>query len=260
MSRDSSIQRATAGDRPDGDPLAGIGADEIVPTRLGDAVLARLAGAIANGRLRPGDPVPSEGRIAAAFGVSKQIAREAIRELSALGVIHVQQGKTSRIRAVDGAPLGRLYRLAVGDGVDGLRQVVELRRLLEPGIAALAAERRSAADVAELRALLARMRDAIGDPPRWIPADAAFHHALGRICGNRLIEIQLQALAPVIGRMLEQFNRQPRPERDWLATWRRHERVFKAVEQGDPAKASAAMAGHFEHAPVALEELRRLMG
>ena len=60
-------------------------ADGLVPTRLGDTVLARLAGAIADGRLKPGDPMPSEGSIAASFGVSKQIAREAIRELAAMG-------------------------------------------------------------------------------------------------------------------------------------------------------------------------------
>ena len=59
--------------------------DGLVPTRLGDTVLARLAGAIADGRLKPGDPMPSEASIASSFGVSKQIAREAIRELAAMG-------------------------------------------------------------------------------------------------------------------------------------------------------------------------------
>ncbi len=242
------------------DPLASIVGEGVVPTRLGETVLARLAKAIAEGRLRPGDPVPSESRLASAFGVSKQIAREAIRELSALGVVHVQQGKTSRVRAVDGAPLGRLYRLVVGDGIDGLRQIVELRRVIEPGIAALAAERRTDADVAELRAVLARMHAAIGDAPAWIEADAAFHRTLGRICGNRLIALQLEALAPVIRRMLEQFNkRHARSVDDWQATWRRHEKVVTAIERRDAERAAAAMTAHFEHAPVALSALKRLM-
>jgi GntR family transcriptional repressor for pyruvate dehydrogenase complex len=255
---DALIAGRDSSDRSD--PLDGIASEGIVPTRLADAVLARLAQAIASGRLKPGDPVPSESRIASAFGVSKQIAREAIRELAALGVIHVQQGKTSRIRAVDGTPLGRFYRLAVGDGIDGLRQVVELRRVIEPGIAALAAERRTSDDIAELRDILTRMHAAIGDASAWIEADAAFHHALGRICGNRLISLQLEALSPVIRRMLEQFNRRhARSVDDWQATWRRHEKVVTAIESGHPDKAFAAMAAHFEQAPAALLALERLM-
>ena len=232
----------------------------LVPTRLGDTVLARLAGAIADGRLKPGDPMPSEASIAASFGVSKQIAREAIRELAAMGAVHVQQGKTSRVRAMDGAPLGRFFRLAVGDGVDGLTQAVELRRILEPGIAALAAERRTSDDIATLRAILARMQQAAGDPARWIEADLDFHRAIARISGNRLIELQLEALEPVIRGMMERFNRRTRRTLDdWRQTWQRHERVVRAIERGDapggPRRAAAAMAAHFEDAPLAIRQV-----
>ncbi|MGE0801783.1 MAG: FadR/GntR family transcriptional regulator [Lautropia sp.] len=234
--------------------------DGLVPTRLADTVLARLAGAIAAGRLKPGDPMPSEGRIAAGFGVSKQIAREAIRELAALGVIHVQQGKTSRVQAVSGAPLGRLFRFAVGDGIEGLTQAVELRRILEPGIAALAAERRSAADVETLKQILARMEAALGVPARWIEADLDFHRAIARISGNRLIELQLEALEPVIRRMMERFNhRHRRTLADWRQTFARHERVARAIERGGAnggaRRAAEAMTAHFADAPLALSEL-----
>lgn len=238
-----------------------LGAGDLVPTRLGDTVLARLAAAIADGRLKPGDAMPSEASIAASFGVSKQIAREAIRELAAMGVVHVQQGKVSRVRTIDGAPLGRFFRLAVGDGVEGLAQAVELRRILEPGIAALAAQRRTDADIAGLRAILERMRAAAGDPAQWIEADLDFHRAIARISGNRLIALQLEALEPVIRGMMERFSRRNRrtPE-DWHRTWLRHERVARAIEKGTgvggPRRAAAAMTAHFEGAPHALVEVR----
>jgi GntR family transcriptional repressor for pyruvate dehydrogenase complex len=236
-------------------------AGELVPTRLAETVRARLAAAIADGRLKPGDAMPSEGNIAASFGVSKQIAREAIRELAAMGMVHVQQGKVSRVRAIDGAPLGRFFRLAVGDGVEGLAQAVELRRILEPGIAALAAQRRSDADIAALRAILERMRAATGDPARWIEADLDFHRTIARISGNRLIALQLEALEPVIRGMMERFSRRNRrTSDDWHRTWLRHERVARAIEKGigvgGARRAAAAMDAHFEGAPNALIEVR----
>lgn len=230
--------------------------DELLPTRLGDRVLARLSGAIADGRLKPGDPIPSESSIAAAFGVSKQIAREVIRELAAMGVIHVQQGKTSRVRVIDGAPLGRFFRLAVGDGVEGLVQAVELRRILEPGIAQLAAARRTAADVAALREDLERMHASLGHAGQWIEADLDFHRRIARMSGNRLIELQLQALEPVIRGMMERFNeRNRRTLDDWRRTLARHDKVFRAIEKGSARQAAAAMTAHFEDASVAIDEV-----
>ena len=69
------------------------GAADVVPMRLGEAVIERITQAIHDGRLKPGDALPSEAQIAASFGVSKPIAREAIRQLAAMGVVHIQQGK-----------------------------------------------------------------------------------------------------------------------------------------------------------------------
>src|SRR5918994_6991880 len=146
----------------------------IAPSRLGDAVIERMTQAIVEGRLRPGAPLPSEGQIAATFGISKPIAREALRELAAMGVVSVQQGKVSRVRAVDSGPLARFFRFAVGRTEQGLHDAVELRRMLEPRIAHLAAERRTSEQVVALQEILARMETAVGDVPRWIEADLAF--------------------------------------------------------------------------------------
>ena len=115
---------------------------DVVPMRLGDAVIQRITQAIHDGRLKPGDSLPSEARIAASFGVSKPIAREAIRQLAAMGVVHIQQGKPTRVQALDAAPLDRFYRFAVRGRANGLTEAVELRRILEPPIAAHSAERR----------------------------------------------------------------------------------------------------------------------
>lgn len=235
------------------DPFAG---GDVVPMRLGDAVIQRITQAIHEGRLKPGDSLPSEARIAASFGVSKPIAREAIRQLAAMGVVHIQQGKPTRVQALDAAPLDRFYRFAVRGRANGLTEAVELRRILEPPIAAHSAGRRSAEDIEKLELILARMEDALGNVARWIEADLDFHEAVAASSGNRLLDFQIRGLRPVIREVMEIFNsREARGPKDWQRTFERHVRVVEAIRAGDSVAASAAMDKHFEAAEAAIAEL-----
>jgi GntR family transcriptional repressor for pyruvate dehydrogenase complex len=232
-------------------------ADEgLAPSRLGDAVIERLTQAIVDGRLKPGDPLPSESQIAATFGISKPIAREALRELAAMGVIQVQQGKVSRVRAIDSGPLARFFRFAVGRTEQGLHNAVELRRMLEPPIARLAAERHTEADLAALRAILAAMEDALGDIPRWIAADLAFHAQIAAMSHNALVVLQMKGLEPVVREMMGRFNdRAARTRADWRETYRRHVRIADAIATGGPEAAERAMRDHFAAADAAIAEI-----
>lgn len=225
-------------------------------TRLGDALIASITAAIQDGRLKPGDALPAEARIAAAFGVSKPVAREALRQLAAMGVVHVQQGKVTRVTALNAQPLDRFFRFAIGGTRQGLVQAVELRRILEPPIAAYSAQRRSAADVAALEDILARMEAALGDGAGWIEADLAFHARIASSSGNRLLELQMEGLAPVIREVMEIFDyRSSRSLADWRKTFGRHARVVEAIRAGDASAAQLAMTKHFEAAEAAIAEL-----
>jgi GntR family transcriptional repressor for pyruvate dehydrogenase complex len=240
------------------DLLAGLGAlPSAAPTRLRDGVLETLTEAILDGRLKAGDPLPAEGRLAASFGISKQVAREAIRELAAMGVVHIQQGKPTRVREIHPEPLGRFFRFAVRENRDGMREAVELRRVFEPPVAALAAQRRTDADIARLRHLIERMRAALEDMPAWIEADLDFHETLVAMAGNRLLRLQSVALRPIFREILEAFNAvgRGRTRSDCEATLHRHERIADAVIAGDAVAARDAMELHFEAADQAIAEL-----
>jgi GntR family transcriptional regulator, transcriptional repressor for pyruvate dehydrogenase complex len=236
---------------------AEIFADEgIAPSRLGDVVIERLTQAIVDGRLKPGDRLPSESQIAATFGISKPIAREALRELAAMGVIQVQQGKVGRIRAIDSGPLARFFRFAVGRTEQGLHDAVELRRMLEPQIARLAAQRRTDSDIATLHEILAAMEAALGDIPRWIVADLAFHAHIAAMAHNALVALQMQGLEPVVREMMVRFNdRAARQHADWRETYKRHVRVAEAIEAGNADAAERAMRDHFLAADAAIAEI-----
>jgi len=239
------------------DPFDGlVVAADIVPTRLGQVVVEKLTQAILDERLKPGDALPSEGRIAMAFGISKQIVREAIRDLATLGVVQIQQGKVARVRSLDAEPLGRLFRFAVRGSKQGLAEAVEMRQLLEPPIARLAALRRKPEDIAKLRAVLARMQAALQDIPAWIEADLDFHETLADLSGNRLLRLQLRGLRPILREVMELFNaRRRRVDPEWRATYRRHVAVAEAVEAGDAGAAFQAMLHHFDAAQDAIREI-----
>jgi GntR family transcriptional repressor for pyruvate dehydrogenase complex len=230
--------------------------EDIAPSRLGDVVIERLTQAIVDGRLKPGDRLPSESQIAATFGISKPIAREALRELAAMGVIQVQQGKVGRIRAIDSGPLARFFRFAVGRTEQGLHDAVELRRMLEPQIARLAAQRRTDADIATLHEILAAMEAALGDIPRWIVADLAFHAHIAAMAHNALVALQMKGLEPVVREMMVRFNdRAARQHADWRETYKRHVRVAEAIAAGDADAAERAMRDHFLAADAAIAEI-----
>jgi GntR family transcriptional regulator, transcriptional repressor for pyruvate dehydrogenase complex len=232
------------------------GPAEIIPMRLGQVVIERLSEAILDGRLKPGDPLPSEGQIAAACGISKQIAREAIRDLAAMGVIQIQQGKVARVRSLDAEPLGRFFRFAVRASKEGLGEAVEMRRLLEPPIARLAAMRRTADGVARLDAILQRMQTSLMDPPAWIDADLDFHETIAEMSGNRLLRLQMRGLRPILQDVMQLFNaRRKRSKAEWRETLERHARVVAAIKSGDGDAAFRAMEHHFEAAQDAIREL-----
>jgi GntR family transcriptional repressor for pyruvate dehydrogenase complex len=78
------------------------------PSRLADGVSDAIAAALFDGRISPGEPLPPEGEIAREFGVSKPIAREALRQLTAAGLIFTQQGKVARAKALSGESMDKI--------------------------------------------------------------------------------------------------------------------------------------------------------
>ncbi|HTN62834.1 MAG TPA: FadR/GntR family transcriptional regulator [Devosia sp.] len=231
-------------------------AESAQAVRLGSIVVDKLSQAILDGRLREGDALPSESRIANSFGVSKQIAREAIRDLTAMGVVKAQQGKVARVCALDVEPLGRFFRFAVRGSANGLAEAVELRRILEPQVASLAALRHTPEQIDEFKLILTRMHASLGDIPAWIEADLDFHAMLGNMCGNRLLKFQLRALRPVTHEIMEMFNSQSdRSRQDWERTYERHRLIYDVIAAADAPGASVAMHSHFAAADDRLRSL-----
>lgn len=230
---------------------------EAASVRLGEVVLEWLSKAILEGRLKIGDPLPAESRLASAFGVSKPVVREAVRELAALGVVHIQQGKVARVRAVDAGPLIQFYRFAVSEDADGLADANELRKIIEPQAAIYAARRGTGPERERLTNALQRMEASIGDAEKFTNADIQFHETIAAMTGNRLLSLQMQGLRTVIRSVSEILTARPeRTATHWEETVARHRAIHDAIVAGQEDAAALAMSEHFSAADAAIDQLR----
>jgi GntR family transcriptional repressor for pyruvate dehydrogenase complex len=226
------------------------------PLRLADSVSDEIAAALFDGRISPGEALPSEGEIAKDFGVSKPIAREALRQLAASGLISTQQGKVARAKALNGEPLDRIYGYAVRSSLERLREANEMRRVIETGIACLAAQRQDKGGLAIMERALTDMERTLGDPDAFTEADILFHLGLALATGNTMIRVQMEGLRSVQREVSELFSRRSnRTAADWKATIERHRAICRAIADGDADLAEQSIVLHYQAADLASFEV-----
>lgn len=210
---------------------------------LVEEVADRLAGAIRGGGLAVDGLLPSERRLAERFGVSRPVVREATRRLESQGMVEVKQGVGTRVVDRLHAPMSAAARLLVPESEERLRQSLEVRSLIEPEIARLAAGRAGEDDLAGLRAIQCRLEEA-GDLASAMEADLDFHRDLARISGNEIFGLVLDAIADL--------GRESRRTTMTIAGLGRaaeqHAAVLAAVAAGDGEGAERAMRVHIETA------------
>jgi len=165
------------------------------PTRLdaSEQIALELRRYIERQELKPGDRVGTEQELAAEFGVSRPTLREALRLLAGSHLLRVDRGRSGGI-FVAGTPtqgLGRalsasIATLVAADSV-GLRQLLEVRALLEGGVAALAAERADEAALVTLAASVDEVERSQAGTARFGRAAVRFHRVLAEAAGNDLL-------------------------------------------------------------------------
>jgi GntR family transcriptional repressor for pyruvate dehydrogenase complex len=210
--------------------------------RLYEQIVQQIEDSILKGALKPGDQLPAERELALRFGVSRTAVREAVKVLREKGLVEAYSGRGTFI--TDGTSqairqsLDRMIKIGQPEGSTHL---VEVREILEPGIAALAATRAEESHLSAMREAIAVMDRARQDPDAFIEADLDFHLALAEAAANPLI---LSLIDSIVGLLREQrmgiFYVNGGPERGQF----HHKRILEAVEDRDPEKAREAMRAH----------------
>lgn len=215
-------------------------------TRLGVAVVHDLVTAIVTGSVKPGDPLPPEGELVAAFGVSRTVIRESVKRLEEKGMVTVAQGRGTVV--TQPSEWNLLDRVVISTMIENdetlgiLDELAQVRGDLESSMTAEAARRRTDDDIVALREALQVQRDAYGDLDAFQALDRAFHDVIMATSGSRLAESIAHTLVQRASEYAR-FHGEPSPEALQL-TLVEHQQVLDAVVAGDAAAAGSAMREH----------------
>ncbi|GAA3781641.1 FadR/GntR family transcriptional regulator [Streptomyces phyllanthi] len=222
---------------------------------LTDKAIEQIRELIQTGALPPGSKLPPEPELAAQLGLSRNLAREAVKALAVARVLEVRRGDGTYVTSLQPSllfgSLGGAVELLQGDS-GALLDLMEVRRLLEPAATALAATRISDEQLAQVKRHLDAMRDARDDVEALNAHDAAFHHAVVSATGN---ESLLTLLEGVSGRTLRaRIWRGLVDSRAAGRTLEEHEAIFAALSARDAFLSQAAALLHVSNTERWLRE------
>ena len=211
-------------------------------------VADQIAAQIDDGRLKPGDKMPTERQLVEALGVSRATVREAIIALEIMGYVESRFSAGVFIRDRKPVPEPIPTVPPVLDQADGPFEMLEARRVIEGEIAALAAERITPPQIDTLWRLTQAMDEYAGQAQWNEPADAEFHAAIAEAAGNSTLtriatdfwtQQRETPLWQAIGHNIDHANLRPK----FVAE---HEDIIAALTEGEPDEARKAMHTHLE--------------
>ena len=210
----------------------------------------RLREQIIEGKMESGGIMPPEGKLCETMGVSRTVIREAMRMLSAHGLVEVSQGRCPRVRPADPLTVVETFGTYLQRGDHTLLDLVEVRRPLEAEIAVLAASRAKPPQIKAMQEAIDAMASA-SSLEEQVEADVLFHSLLADAAGNPLFPMLLKTLAGVMRKSRRETLVQTGVERALPG----HRAVLAAIRNGDAVAARTAM---FEHLGMAEEDLREI--
>lgn len=218
----------------------------VQPVRLFTQVVDQVLALIEAGELTPGDRLPAERDLAERFQVSRASVRQALTALEVSGAVQVKAGSGVYVSQT----IGQLQEAAAAmTEAAGPLEILESRSLFEPGVARLAAIRRTDADLDQMANLVDALREELALGREGWEADWGFHEALGRatrnpsvqrVCADLREQMQQPVWALMRARNLERSSRAQRYLKD-------HADILRAIKKGDADRSEALMLRHIGH-------------
>lgn len=218
---------------------------------LCDRVTEQLLAHITN-NLEPGDQLPSVAVISEEFGVSRAVVREAFQSLSTQFAIEVVSGKGAFVTAVDDRPLRLFFRRVVQTDIGTVPELMEVRKPIEMQSAALAAERRTEAELPPMYQLLTAMSENLTDLEVYADLDVEFHLSIAKASRNSILTHLIGSIRDSLREGILQGLRVRDSDAALLRVQELHAAVYERIAAGDAAGAADAMALHFDEAVTAL--------
>jgi len=208
--------------------------------KLPERVADQLREMIIQESMKTGAKLPAEAELMARFGVSRSTVREAVKILQTEHIVDIRQGQGTFLCAMPGLakdPLG----LRFADQEELIAQLLETRLLIEPGVAALAARRRQAHHLQEMKTLLDKMDNAYLHGEDYTHFDFEFHSLIARCTGNDVI----QRLLPTIHESIQAgYHHTQSVEGSYQRASQCHLEMYRGIAECDSERARQAAQRH----------------
>ncbi|MCB9501634.1 MAG: FadR family transcriptional regulator [Deferribacteres bacterium] len=218
---------------------------------LGKKIEKKLTTAITQKKFSVGEKLPTEKELCEQFGVSRTVIREALQALSAKGLITVKRGSGAYVSDYTFKMAREPMHLYIEQNFDKnhILSLLEIRKIVEPELARLAAQNRTAKDLVVLEESLQRFKDRSLDAPIIALADVEFHECIARASGNPLVPLMLDPIHSLMLKIKTLMVRMVNQElalSDTAVNF--HERIYDSINRMDGDAAFTIMKEHLEQA------------
>lgn len=218
----------------------------------------QLEALIVEGSLSPGELLPPERKLGDMLGVSRTVVREAVRSLTARGLLEVRSGAGTFVRALGPGIFHDPMDLLVRASRLRAEQIYEVRSVLEITVAGLAAERAGVEEIAALEVEVAALRQENAPAGEYAQHDFRFHIRLAESTHNALFLALVNSVSVITIRTMQRMYAAGSHKTPfWRFTLVEHSAILDRIRQRDAEGARRAMADHMEKALARLKEVRR---
>jgi DNA-binding FadR family transcriptional regulator len=211
---------------------------------LWQQVAEQLMAMLREKRLRPGDKLPPERELAAMMQVSRPSLREALRALSMMNVLEVRQGAGTYVTSLETELLVEHLDFVLSLDESSLLELFEARKIVEIGIAGLAAQRITDEELAELEAGLAISQETLHHPADFLHADEQLHKTITKAARNPIMSRVFDSISRLL---MVSRSRTVEITRVREQTVQDHRAIVAALKRRDPEAAQAAMLQHLSN-------------
>ena len=213
----------------------------IKKAKVYEEIVAKIKDMVEKGRFKSGDQLPVERELAEVFRVSRSSVREAFRSLESQGFIQSRQGDGTYIARQPVESLVRPLASVILTEKDDQMELFEMRRMIEPDLAYLAAERATEEEIAMMEKVLDLQQEQIDRGEYETDVDRNFHYIMARAARNKALLRITDNIIDLLAESREQYLQvEGRPQKSIL----RHREVLEAIRARDPERAERCMLEH----------------
>jgi GntR family transcriptional regulator, transcriptional repressor for pyruvate dehydrogenase complex len=214
--------------------------------KIYEQVADSLLESLKKGELKPGDKLDSVERLATSFDVGRSAIREALSALRAMGILEMRQGEGTYVKAFDPSRFSLPVSVAFLMKPEDVKDLLEVRHILEVGAAGAAASKRTSEDLESMSRALEAMEKAQGNGDLGEEADLTFHVALVKASHNRMLVNLMHSVSEIMMQAMRETRKLLHTKEGTNRLLDEHQRIFSAIEARDVAQAKEAMLQHLQ--------------